>query len=211
MVRAVVIDLSHYTWEKGNKIDFGKAKAAGVVGVLYKSSQGATYRDPTYEKSRKAANAAGLLWGAYHFGTAADVKSQVSNFLAAATPDNNNFVALDFEKNELDPNNTISKNQAIDFLKMTGEKIGRPLTLYTGSLMYDEFGKVPSKEFAGYRVWWARYGDSVDLHPTWKKYWLWQYTDGFHGPKPHDVDGFGFCDCNTFDGTDEELVTSWRG
>jgi len=211
MIRPVVADLSHYTWDNGNKPDFEKAKVAGAVGVLYKASQGATYRDPTYAKSRKAAKAVGLLWGAYHFGTAADVKSQINNFFAAADPDNDTLLALDFEKNEKDPSNTISKNQAVEFLVTAQEKIGRPLTLYTGPFMYDVFGRTPAKEFAAYRVWWARYSETVDLHPTWKKYWLWQYTDGFHGQKPHDINGFGFCDCNTFDGTDAQLVATWLG
>ena len=52
MVRAVVADLSHYTWDKMKKVDFEKAKAAGVVGILYKASKGASYRDPTSSKRR---------------------------------------------------------------------------------------------------------------------------------------------------------------
>lgn len=211
MVRAVVADLSHYTWEKGFTPDFKKAAAAGCVGVIYKASQGTTYRDPTYQKSRAAAQAAGLLWGAYHFGTAADVKAQLANFLAAAKPDADTLVCLDFEKNEQSPANSIAKGPALEFLSRLEQAIGRRPTLYTGSYMYDLFGKAPVRELSTYRVWWARYSAQAEVHPTWNAYWLWQYTDGQNGPKPREISGFGYCDCNTFDGSDADLRKAWAG
>ena len=70
-------------------------------------------------------------------------------------------------------------------------------------------GKTPAKDFKPYSLWWSRYADAPDVHPTWSKYWLWQYTDDHNGPKPHDVPGLGFCDCSTFDGDAFSLITSW--
>ena len=201
----LVADLSHWTWDGGARVDFGRARAAGTVGVIYKASEGKSYQDPTYQKSRKAAKEAGLLWGAFHFGTAASVDAQVSNFLAAADVTDDMFVAIDFEFNEKSPTNTMSKDQLLAFIQACETKLGRPLTIYTGSRMYDVYGASPARELAGHRVWWARYAAEPQLHPTWSTYWLWQYTDGHDGPEPRQVDGLGYCDCNHYAGTEASL------
>lgn len=204
--KPVVADLSHYSWNGTTPPDFAKAKASGLIGVIYKASEGATVTDATYAQSRKLAEKAGLLWGAYHFGTAADAKSQATAFLKAANPAENTLIALDFEKNG---GNTMTPAKALDFLHEIEKRLGRKPKIYTGPYMYEVFGKTPAKDFKPYSLWWARYADIPDVHPTWSKYWLWQYSDGHSGPKPHDVPGLGFCDCNTFDGDAIQLITSW--
>lgn len=209
MIQAKVADLSHHNWDRGVPLDFQAARNSGTLGVIFKASQGTGYRDPTYEKSRRLAKQAGLLWGAYHFGTAGDVRTQVNTYLAAAQPDADTLICLDFEKNEQTPANTMNPQQALQFLDLVTQKLGRRPRFYTGPHMYSVFGKVPQPQFAGYRVWWARYAAVTDLHPTWQEYFLWQYTDGHAGPKPHSIPGFGFCDCNTYDGSDDELRRDW--
>lgn len=211
MPKAVVADLSHYSWpnSSGNTAtppDFAKAKAAGTQGIIYKATEGATVVDTTYAQSRKLAEKAGLLWGAYHFGTAADAKLQANAFLKAANPAENTLVALDFERNG---GNTMTAAIALDFLHEVEKRLGRKPKLYTGPYMYELYGKTPAKDFKPYSLWWARYTAAPEIHPTWSKYWLWQYTDGHNGPKPHDVPGLGFCDCNNFEGDAIQLITSW--
>ena len=71
----------------------------GIRGIIHKASQGADEVDPLYAERRSAALGAGLRWGAYHFGTGAEVDAQVANFLAAAQPDAGTLVALDYEPN----------------------------------------------------------------------------------------------------------------
>ncbi|PYS86040.1 MAG: glycoside hydrolase, partial [Acidobacteria bacterium] len=68
----VVVDISHHN---GN-VDLGKAQAAGIVGVIHKATQGTSMTDNMYDQNRQQAVAAGLLWGAYHFGTKADGAAQ---------------------------------------------------------------------------------------------------------------------------------------
>ena len=205
-----VADLSHHVWEAHGQLDFAKAKAAGIVGVIFKVTEGSTWRDDTYEKSRKLAQAAGLLWGAFHYGTAANVDAQVKSFLKYAEPDDDTFLALDFEYNSRRPSNTISKQQGVDFLAQCDAAVKRPLTLYTGAdSMARICGPAPVAEFKTRRLWWAHYGDKTPVHPTWSNYWLWQYTDGKDGKVPHAVDGFGNCDLNIFDGTADALRRSW--
>jgi lysozyme len=201
----MVIDLSHHN----GATDFAKARAAGLVAVIHKATQGASYVDPQYATRRKAALQAGLVWGAYHFCTNASVDAQVSNFVNNAKPDGNILLAMDFEKNEPDPGNSVSLAQGRAFLAAVERKTGLRPIIYTGSYMYDLLGKTPEPTFGKYRVWWARYSDAPQLHPTWKNYWLWQYTDGHSGPQPRAVDGIGYCDCDHYDDSEASLRANW--
>ncbi len=206
MPNPIVADLSHYSWNGTTLPDFSAAAASGVFGIIYKASQGATVRDSTYAQSRALAEKAGLLWGAYHFGTNAAAKAQADNFLLAADPAENTLVCLDFEKNGTA---SITLPIAMDFLHEVEKRLGRKPKLYTGSYMYDLFGQKPCADLAPYSLWWARYAETPQVHPTWADYWLWQYTDGHNGPAPHSVAGLGSCDLDHFDGTQQDLIVSW--
>jgi Glycosyl hydrolases family 25 len=89
-----VIDLSHHN---GTKLRFDKAKADGIVGVIQKATQGESYVDATFKKNKAAALDAGLLFGAYHFGTGSNGVSQAEHFLETVAPDEDTVVVLDFE------------------------------------------------------------------------------------------------------------------
>src|SRR3954468_172391 len=91
-----VIDISHHN---GTKLRFDKAAADGIVGVIQKATQGEAYVDPTFKKNKAAILEAGLLFGAYHFGTGANGVSQAQHFLDIVAPDNKTVVVLDFEDN----------------------------------------------------------------------------------------------------------------
>src|SRR5262249_9174924 len=71
---------------------FAQARAAGVVGVIHKATTGQSGKDKLYNTRRADALNAGLLWGAYHWGTAAPVDKQLDNFLNTANPDANTLV-----------------------------------------------------------------------------------------------------------------------
>ena len=118
----MVIDLSHHN----GHVDFAKAKAAGVIGVIHKATQGTKFADPMYAVRRPQVEDAGLLWGAYHFGTGDDVAEQEEHFLTVAQPEPGNLVALDFEPN---PPNTMSLAQAKDYLYRIQADLGRKAVL----------------------------------------------------------------------------------
>ena len=107
-----VIDLSH----NNQSVDFNKAKAAGILGVVHKATQGTGFVDPMYAKRRKAAANAGLLWGAYHFGTGADPIAQAQSFLKVASPTAKDILVLDFEPNTTPPRNSMTLVQARAFI-----------------------------------------------------------------------------------------------
>ena len=191
--------------------DFAKAAGAGLLGVIHKATTGATGQDGQYAKRRKLATSAGLLWGAYHWGTKAKVSAQVDNFLNAAQPDAQTLVALDFEPNG---NNTMSLDQAREFLTLVQQRLGRKAVLYSGSLVKEALGKKTDAFFGSHRLWLAQYGPTPVVQKSWSKFWLWQYTDGDKGPDPKQVPGIPGdskkrLDCDHYEGTAGQLKADW--
>lgn len=62
--RVLLVDLSN---NNPSPIDFAKVKRAGVFGVLLKVTEGQAFVDQTYLDRSRAARAAGLHVGGYHF------------------------------------------------------------------------------------------------------------------------------------------------
>src|SRR3954463_8989510 len=117
-MRPVVIDLYN-----GDRVtSFTQARNGGILGIIHKATTGATGQDRDYRDRRKQAADAGLLWGAYHWGTHASVDGQVDNFLKTAAPDENTLVALDYETTK---GNQMTIEQARDFLARLADKLGR--------------------------------------------------------------------------------------
>lgn len=202
-----VIDISH----GDGVLNFAAARSAGLVGVIHKATTGQTGRDDSYRDRREAAGAAGLLWGAYHWGTARPVADQVENFLTWAKPDDQTLVALDFEQTV---GNQMTLDMAREFLQAIEDQIGRKAVLYGGGLLKSVLGSQKDAFLGSHRLWLAQYGSQPNVQASWSSYWLWQYTDGESGPEPRQVpgipgDGKGRLDCDHFLGTDEDLVALW--
>ncbi|MEI9886163.1 MAG: glycoside hydrolase family 25 protein [Rhizomicrobium sp.] len=203
----VVVDLYH-----GDAVaSFAQAKAAGLRGVIHKATTGQSGTDPAYAQRRSAARAAGLLWGAYHWGTAAPADKQVENFLATAQPDNDTLVALDFEP---DKGNQMTLDGARQFLQGVRDKLGRRAVLYSGSLIKSQLGTTKDAFFGAHRLWLAQYGSQPSVQASWSTYWLWQYTDGTDGPDPKACPGIpgdsaGKLDCDHYQGGEDQLAAEW--
>jgi GH25 family lysozyme M1 (1,4-beta-N-acetylmuramidase) len=204
-----VVDIYH-----GDKVtSFNRAADAGLWGVIHKATTGRTGRDNLYAKRRKAAREAGLLWGAYHWGTAVDVEDQVENFLGYAEPDDDTLVALDFEETA---GNQMTLSQARDFLTIVNEKLRRRAVIYGGGLLKNRLGSAADSFFGSHRLWLAHYNPNPVCHKSWSKYWLWQYTDKRGRPQllPDSVPGIpgnseGALDCDCYDGTKTQLRADW--
>lgn len=201
-----VIDISHHN----TVTSFDDVAAHGVWGVIHKATQGSRYRDPDYAVRRTAANAAGLLWGAYHFNDGSDVAAQVNNFIAAAQPGPDTLMALDFEDN---PKSNMSAQQAVQFLRLLEQKLGRKGALYGGNRIKEQIGRLSAADqayMASHPLWLCQYGPRPVLPPGFTRSFLWQYSDGRIGPGPHGVNGVtGEVDLNAFNGTREDLVQAW--
>ena len=198
----VVIDIYH-----GNAVDsFAQARAAGVLGIIHKATTGQTGKDKAYTDRRRDAEAAGLLWGAYHWGTNAPVAAQVNNFLMKAQPGENTLVALDYE---IDAKFQMSFDQAREFLERIHEKLGRRAVLYSGHLIKEKLGNRVDPFFGAHRLWLAEYNPTAKVQKSWSSYWLWQYAE-----KPSTVPGIpgntaGAIDYNHFNGSEDQLRAEW--
>jgi lysozyme len=198
-----VIDISHHN---GPGLDFAKAKADGIIGVIHKASQGLTLGDAMYDANRAKATKAGLLWGAYHFGTKADGVKQADAFLAKVGDRKDVLMVLDFEPN--DPS-TMTLAQAHDFVTHIHEVTGRFPGLYSGHLIKKELGPNKDEVLHNCFLWLAQFGQKPVVPANWPTWTLWQYTDGKQGPKPHSVDGIGNCDRDRFNGSEAQLLKLW--
>ena len=193
----IVIDIYH-----GNVVnDFAALKAAGIVGVIHKASQGANIADPLYATRRKAAADAGLLWGSYTFNTGQDVAAQVVEFFSHAEPDANTLMALDFEDN---PTSNMSIGQCRQFLQIADEKLGRKLVLYSGNRVKDILGGQVDQFLGSHRLWLPQYGNSPIVQPSWAAPWLWQFSESGKLPGTD-----GSIDLNAYAGSASDLATEW--
>ena len=87
-----VIDLS-----QGAKVsDFRLVRQSNILGVIHKASEGNDYADGACAARRPQAEAAGLLWGTYHFGTGlGSGAEQAAFFLAQSRPGPKTLLALE--------------------------------------------------------------------------------------------------------------------
>jgi lysozyme len=201
----VVIDLSHYN----EVVSFSDIKASGIAGVIHKATQGLGDRDPTYAFRRERAVAAGLWWGAYHFGTNADGAAQARFFLSVVNPGPQDLLALDFEQNGDD---TMTLVQAEQFVMEVFRQTGRYPGFYSDSLIGSLLDGSVNETLRQCWLWRAEYGAVVSVPPTWPTWTMWQYTDGVHGEGPYAVPGIGgpcTCDRSRFNGDIEGLARLW--
>jgi lysozyme len=198
-----IIDLSHHN---GN-VNLVKAKAAGIAGVIQKATQGTGFKDPTFDTNRRKAADAGLLFGAYHFGTGADGVEQADFFVSTVQPTLGDLLVLDFECNPQGP--TMSLEEARAFVTHVQAVNARFPGIYSGHFLKELLGSADEPVLAQCWLWIAQYGPTPVIPHAWSDWTMWQYTDGAMGPEPHTVDGVGACDRDTFHGTARELKQFW--
>jgi lysozyme len=198
-----IIDLSHFNQHP----DFEQAKGDGILGVFHKATQGTRYFDPTYIAHRNAAQAAGLLWGAYHFGTGADGVEQAEFFLQKVAPAQDVLLVLDFEFNPQGPTMTLEEARA--FVTHIQSVTGRYPGLYAGAYLKEKLGTQNDPVLANCWFWLSQFGPTAVVPPNWPAWTMWQYTDGGQGVDPQPVAGIGRCDRDRFNGTAEDLRRHW--
>lgn len=205
MVTNVVVDLSHHN----GAVDFAAAADAGIVGVIHKGTQGLTYTDPLYGSNRRKATDAGLLWGAYHFGTGSDGVHQAEFFLQKIGSADDALLVLDFEANPQGPSMTLEEARA--FVTHVEQATGRWPGLYGGHYLKHLLGTAKDEVLANCWFWLSQYGPTAVVPHNWDDWTMWQYTDGGMGPAPHDVPGIGRCDRDRFNGSVAALKRLWAG
>jgi len=203
----LVVDLSH--WDPAT--DYAAVRADGIVGVIYKATEGVSYTDPTYVQQQQAAKKAGLCWGSYHFADGSSVSKQIDNYMRFACPDPDELFCLDWEDNP-GGDGKMSLSNVKTWITEVENALRRPgeCVLYGGNTIKEALDDSVDHFLAARRLWLCQYGSTPTWPPTWETYWLWQYTDGVYGPSPHAIDGIGPCDINSYDiGSAEQLIAEW--
>ncbi len=223
-----VIDISHNV----TVTDFNAVRRkSNIMAVLHKATEGGDWVDPSYGPRRPQAEAAGLLWGAYHFGTRQFTGVQQAKiFLAAVRPTPTTLLALDFEPNDPNPRNTMTLLQAEAFVLTVQQATGRLPLLYTRSGFAD--GKLSGRSRVGLRepisqrsivsrcdLWLADYRDEPQVPMAWadRGWRLWQYAGddsedkAAYGTVPRSIAGVSHCDRNVFNGDAAALQRYWLG
>ncbi len=201
----VVVDLSHHN----TVTNFRDVKESGVLGIIHKATEGTSFVDAKYHERRPAALAAGLMWGAYHFGVSGDVRGQVDHFLNTVNPVATDLLVLDFEPNPREGTMTLA--EAEEFVKQIHDRTGQFPCLYSGqSFIHEQLGSRTGTILSECSLWIACYRPQLSpIPPAFKTFSLWQYTDGNNGDQPHQVPGIGRCDRDKFQGDEAGLKKFW--
>lgn len=217
-----IIDIHH----GDGAYDLAAAKAAGIVALFHKATEGQDWRDKGFARAMDAAKVHGLLRGAYHFGSAsASGAEQADFFLGVVAPLGPDvLLALDLERNPGSAG-TMTTEEGAAFLLRVYDQTGRWPLLYAGrselNTRVAKASPVVRAILARAPLWLAQYGEpptTKQVPSLWPDGWsLWQYTSSLtNGPSdraryPRGAPGFTrrSQDRSCFRGTPEELRAFW--
>jgi lysozyme len=183
-----IIDVDH-TASTPDQI--AAARAAGVVAVIAKCTQGKDYVDPAFAAWRDRVRAIpDLLFGEYHFGSNSCGGAQQADwFLAHAVSDS--LLILDWEWNPDHASGEMSLANAEAFVSRVYERTGRRPVVYCARafVVHDKIPEIDSP-LAQCPLWVVHYADPPPHLPIapWRAASIVQYTDVKYGP--HDTKMF---------------------
>lgn len=171
--KVLMIDVSHYEPVP----DYVKLKANGVEAVYAKASEHGA--DSLFRAHIKAAQAAGLPCGGYHFFRASsDVQAQLDIFkFAIAGLKLELKHCLDWEVSDGEPSG-VQKQKALAWLKAIKAEFGHSPIIYGGESFLHDLAL--GKEFEEFALWLAHYGcaeSHLKIPSPWAAFAGWQYTD----------------------------------
>jgi lysozyme len=143
-------------------VNWRKVRDAGFEFAFIKATEGRTFDDERFAFNRRAARAAGLAAGAYHFARPDNnsPESEAAHFLRVAPPERGELLpVLDWE------HTPPTAAWALRFLRTVDTAIGAPPILYS----YPDFLR-RTGSFADLRrfpLWYASYGpNDGQVHPA---------------------------------------------
>ena len=196
------LDVSHHQ----NNIDWAKVKAAGIGFVFIKATEGGTYTDPNFQANWRAAKAAGIPRGAYHFfRPKGPLQAQIDNFIRAMSTVERGELppVLDLEVPEDWTQFTVAQRNemVMGWLNAVQTRLGvRPIIYINNPMTRDTLGSPAA--FKNYTLWLAHYTSRPEpnIPAPWTSWKYWQYTE--HGT----IDGIaGEVDLNRFNGNAVEF------
>lgn len=184
--RAKGLDVSNYQ----GTINWTKVAKAGYRFAFGKATEGTSYNDKTYTRNRNGSEAAGLVFGAYHFarpggksfaGATASAIRQANHFLAIAQPQPGELPpVLDLEKT-----GNLSKQRLLGWtlawLDQIYARTGVEPLVYTSPLFWkDKLGDSTAAAAGGTGLWvahWTSKSKPTVPAQNWDgiswKFWQW--------------------------------------
>lgn len=220
----LVIDIHHASTVN----DFSETKAAGIVAVFHKASEGQGFADPRYAARRKmwmdgrtatvkqpdgTTIEVPVKWGAYHFFHGNDPVAEAKFFLKCADPDPDTAVALDWER--LRDGSYASQAKAIKFLQTIQDAQNRAgQWVYGGDVLKEAINGIPPAGdfWKQFHLWLCQYSSTFHTPMPWTLPDLWQNNGDAQPPGGvHHIAGIaGLCDNSCIvTGTLDDLLKKW--
>jgi lysozyme len=195
------IDVSHWQGD----INWGLVKNNDISFAYIKATEGTDYVDQKFSKNVREAKKAGILIGAYHFCTPADIKDSINeaNHYINIVNKYTNFDYLDLPPViDIEKNNGLAKNQISKIIRTWVDKVEAETGVQPIIYSYAHFIKdYLDASLNNIPLWLAHY-DSIKLPDflPWRHWMFLQYTD------KGQVSGIsGNVDMNEFSGGKKEL------
>jgi lysozyme len=189
------IDISH--WQ--DFPDFEKVKAAGVIAMIHKATEGTGYTDPNRAKNIARAMDAGIACCTYHWLKPGDAADQMRYYLDVVDPVPGERMVIDYEE---DGCTLDDLHEAVEML--LADPRGLQVTVYSGHLLKEQLSGRDELLADNTDLWLAQYTTGTPTWPdaTYPAWALWQYSES------GSVDGIPgtAVDLDRFNGTNDELL-----
>ena len=192
----VCIDISHHQGFP----DFDEVRAAGVLGVIHKCSEGCTFVDKNRAENCSNAISAGIAVSTYHWLKPGSARDQMDFYLSTLDPVKGERVVIDYEE---DGCTLDDLHEAVQTLKDVGKNL--QITVYSGHLLKEQLnGSCDEYLKANTDLWLAQYtsGNPSWSTGTYEYYSLWQYSETGEIPGIDDA----YVDLNNFNGNDQNFI-----
>lgn len=194
---AKCIDISH--WQ--GFPDFAQVKAAGVIAMIHKCTEGTGYTDPNRARNCSNAIRAGIKVATYAWlKPNVDAAAQMKYYLDVLDPVPGERVCIDYEEDGCTVDQLVA---AAKYLNADPRDL--QVTVYSGHLLKQQLGNSRNAYLADNTdLWLAQYTNGTPTWPkaTYPQWTLWQYSETGQLPG---ISG-GAVDLNRFNGTDAELL-----
>jgi lysozyme len=190
------IDISH--WQ--DFPDFAKVRAAGVIALIHKATEGTSYVDPNRAKNISAALKVGIACTTYHWIKPGNAAAQMAHYLKTIDPVPGERMVIDYEEDGCTLTDLKAAVQAL-----LNDPRGLQITVYSGHLLKEQLGSTRDDFLAQHTdLWLAQYTTGTPDWPkgTYPQWTLWQYSES---GKVDGVSGSAV-DLNRFNGSDDRLL-----
>lgn len=180
-----LLDVSN--WQK--PVDWHTEYRTGLRYAYCKVSQGATFTDPAGARNLRAARAAGVHAGGYHFASpgVGTPEAQADRLLALApTRPGSLRPCVDCESNPLGLNHAQLAAWYLGFVIRCHRRTGYWPTIYGSRDYLQYFALYHPEAFGSCPLWIADWGVTVPSVPApWSHWAAWQWTDNYPDGAAH--------------------------